>query len=232
MEVNNTKQIRESGLRLNTLGMGDSGKGKTFFYGTMVECGYNPFVIDAESGVTTICDKDIDYVTVNTWGDLEKAYSLFLKTYKEKGYTHLVVDSITRLQQYLVTELDPNGKITISQWGEVLAKLRKFVDVLTKKCPVPVHMTAMAMEAVDELTKKTKVYPNIQGAFKHDLSGYFDVVLYHSCGVKNKEQAYWVQTEGDERIQARNRASSIKKLGKFEPNNYKIIDDIIKEGEK
>ena len=68
------------------------------------------------------------------------------------------------------------------------------------------------MESVDELTKKVKVYPNIHWSFKHDLAGYFDVVLYHSCGVREGKQQYWVQTEGDERIQARNRASKIKEF--------------------
>lgn len=232
LEIKNTKDVAKAGLRLNTLSIGDSGKGKTYMIGSMVECGYNPFVVDAEGGVTTVCDKDIDYVTVNKWAELEEAYVLFLKTYKEKGYTHFVVDSITRLQQYLVNELDPSGKITRAQWGEVLAKLRKFVDVLTKQCPVPVHMTAMAMESEDEITKMKKVYPNIQGAFKHDLAGYFDVTMYHDCGEKNKEQVYWVQTQGDQRITARNRASQIKKLNKFEVNDYKIIKSIITEGEK
>lgn len=231
MEIKNTKETAKN-LRLNTLSIGDSGKGKTWFIGSIKECGYNPFVIDAEGGVTTICDKDIDYVSVNTWSDLEKAYGLFLENYQEKGWTHFVVDSITRLQQYLVFELDPSGKITRQQWGEVLAKLRKFVDVLTKQCPVPVHMTAMAMESEDEITKMKKVYPNIQGAFKHDLAGYFDVTMYHDCGEKDGQTVYWVQTEGDQRITARNRASNIKKLEKFEANDYAIIKSIIEQGEK
>ena len=102
----------------------------------------------------------------------------------------------------------------------------------TKQCPTHVHVSAMAMESKDDITGGVKIYPNIQGAFKYDLAGYFDVVMYHDCGVKNKEQVYWVQVQGDERITARSRLDSIKKLNKFEPNTYGIINDILNLKEK
>lgn len=226
-----SSEITANGVRVNILSLGDSGKGKTKFYGSMCDYGYKPYVIDIEKGLLSIADKDFEYDTIDTWGEFGEKCQWFAKNYKEHGYTHLVVDSMTRLQQYLITSLDKNGKLTQNQWGEVQASLRKVVDWLTKDCPTPVVVTAMAGESHDQLSGKIKVYPNIQGGFKNDLAGYFDIVLYHDCGMKNGEQQYWVQTQGDERIQARSRADCVKKLSKYEQNNYGIIHNIT-SGEK
>jgi hypothetical protein len=83
----------------------------------------------------------------------------------------------------------------------------------------------MASEGKDELTGMVKVYPNLQGAFKYDLCGYFDVVLYHDCGEEKGVQRYWVQTSGDRRIVAKSRLQGLKKI---EPNDYTIISNLIK----
>lgn len=213
-------------VKISILSIGDSGKGKTYFAGTICDYG-KPFVIDAEGGAITIGNKVFDYVNVSTWAEFLEACAWYFKNYQEKGYTHLVVDSITRLQQYLALEKDTNGKLTMSQWGEVLASLRKVVDRLTKSCPTHLHMTSMAMEDKDDVTGQVKVFPNVQGRFRFDLAGYFDVVLYHDCGEKEGKQVYWVQTEGDQRITAKSRLASIKPMAKYETNNYKIINDII-----
>jgi hypothetical protein len=232
VEVKSSKILSEN-IQVNSLSIGDSGKGKTYFAGTICDHG-KPFVIDAEGGLGTICDKDFDYVAINSYEELEQAYGLFMQTYKEKGYTHLVIDSITRLQQYLAFRINKDGKLTQAQWGEVLATLRKMTDGITKQLKekgIHLHMTAMAMESKDELTGQTKIFPNIQGAFKFDLAGYFDIVLYHDCAPgKDKEgkpvTKYWVQTEGDTRITARSRYNSIKKLNRHEISNYSIIANI------
>ena len=53
------------------------------------------------------------------------------------------------------------------------------------------------------------------------------VVGGEHSGEKDGEQVYWVQTQGDQRITARSRLDSIKKLNKYEKNNYSIIHDIL-----
>lgn len=225
MEIKTTSSLRGN-AKVNSLSIGDSGKGKTWFAGSIADYG-KPFVIDAEKGLATVINKDFDLVEVNSFTEFGDACAWFLKNYEEKGYTHLVVDSITRLQQYLCRELAPDGKVTQPQWGEVLASLRKTVDWLTKGCPVPVHVNAMAMESRDDLTGMIKVYPNIQGSFRYDLSGYFDVVLYHDCQEKDGKQHYFVHTQGDTRIVAKNRFSETLPLQKYESNDYGIVNNII-----
>jgi AAA domain len=217
--------------RVTSLSLGDSGKGKTFFTGTICDHG-KPFIVDAEGGLGTISNKKFDYCTVNTWHELREACAWYYNNYREKGYTHLVVDSITRAQQYLANDVSKDGKLSQQQWGEILIHLRTLVDKLTKTCPTSLHITAMAMESKDELTGGIKIYPNIQGSFRYDLAGYFDIVVYHHCGEKDGKQQYWIQTQGDERILARSRYQQLKELKKYEKNDYGIIADIINKGEK
>lgn len=226
MEIRSSSDLRAN-ITIKSLSIGDSGKGKTYFAGTIADYG-KPFIISSEGGLLTSCDKEFDYVEVNTFKQFEEACGLFMQIYKEKGYTHLVVDSITRLQYYLTRDLAPDGKLTQNQWGEVLAKLRKVVDWLTKEVPIHVHVTAMAKESKDELTGMVKIYPNLQGAFQYDLAGYFDIVLYHDCKYKGDEQQYYVWTKGDQRVVAKSRLDKIKPLNKYEHNNYSIIAGIYK----
>jgi len=223
MQILNNQDIMND-TKVHSLSIGDSGKGKTWFIGTI--CGHgNPFIIDSEGGLKTIRDKKFEAVQVNGFQEFKEAVGWFMQNYQEKGYTHLVVDSFTRLQQYLIAEQCGDNKPNFDDWAVVLASLRKVVNFLTKECPVPVHMTAMAMESKDELSGMVKVYPNIQGSFKFDLAGYFDVVLYHNCGGQGDEQKYWVQAKGDERITARSR---LQGLNKYEPNDYSIIVNLLK----
>jgi len=226
MEIRKSTELIE-GAKVNTLSIGDSGKGKTWFAGTIADYG-KPFIIDSEKGLMTAATKVFDYVEVNTFKEFQEACVWFMKNAEKEGYTHLVVDSVTRLQQYLAESISKDMKLSQQQWGEILATLRKTVNWLTKECPTHVHVSAMAMESKDELTGGVKIFPNIMGAFKFDLAGYFDVVLYHDCGInKSNEQAYWVQTKGDSRIPARSRLDAIKPLKKFERNDYGIIADIL-----
>jgi hypothetical protein len=215
--------------RVTSLSMADSGKGKTYFIGTICNHG-KPFIIDTEGGLATIANKQFDYVSVNSWEELREACAWYYNNWQAKGYTHLVIDSITRAQQYLVNQVSKDGKLTQSQWGEVLTHLRVLIDKLTKTCPTSLHMTAMAMESRDELTGAIKIYPNIQGSFRYDLAGYFDIVVYHNCGERDGKQVYWIQTQGDERILARSRYQQVKEFKKIELNNYCIIAELLTNG--
>lgn len=225
MQISKSSDLLHN-LKLNTLSIGDSGKGKTHFIGTMCDFG-KPFIISSEKGLTTIADREFDFIEVDSFEEFGEACKWYMANWEKEGYTHLAIDSFTRLQQYLMFGLNKDGKLTQSQWGEVLATLRKTVNWLTKSCPTHVHMSAMAMESKDDLTGGIKIYPNVQGSFRYDLAGYFDVVMYHDCGPKDGKQDYWVQTQGDQRITARSRASSIKQLKKFETNNYSVIDGVL-----
>ena len=113
MEIQSSKNLLND-RRVTSLSIGDSGKGKTYFAGTICNHG-KPFFIDSEGGLKTVANYDFDYVSVNTWTEFTEALTWYYNNYKERGYTHLVIDSFTRLQQYLAKGLNPDGKLTQQQ---------------------------------------------------------------------------------------------------------------------
>jgi len=234
MEIKKSGDIANS-TKTTSISIGDSRKGKTYFIGTACDL-CRVFIIDAESGLKSIKDKKFDFVTVNTWKETEDALTWYL-TEGYQNYDLLAIDSITRIQSYLKEQLkdgpDEHGKnkgnMTMGKYDILAIKLRKVVDVLTKKCPTSVHMTAMAGEFHDELTGATKIYPNLQGGFKFDLLGYFDTIMYHNMAVTKDGEQYWCEIAGSERNCAGTRLAELKATyGKAMPNNYKCIYDAVR----
>ena len=217
--------------RIKSLSIADSGKGKTYFIGTMIDCDVKPYIIATEKGLGTICDKEFDYEEVNDWNSLRQELAWYYNNYKEHGYDCLVIDSLTKAQQYLIKSVIGEAtKVTQPQWGEIKERMKRLVQQIVDTCPTSFHMTVMAQESEDELTGIKKVMPCLDGAIRNWLPGEFDIVLYHDCGLKGGETQYWVQTQGDQRIIARNRYDKLKKLNRLEPNNYSVIADIFQGG--
>lgn len=207
--------------RQTILSIGDSRTGKTHFIGTI--CDHEKvFIINAEDGLATINGKNFDFVKVNNFAEFKEALNWYM-TEGYKNYNMLSIDSINRVQSYLQYELDESGKLSQNQWGELLATMRKIIDVLSKRCPTSLHITSMAMESRDELTGQVRIYPNVQGSFKFDLTGYFDTVLFHTCALdKDGQTKYWCQIQGDSRVIAGTRHQQFKGLKNI-PSDYGYI---------
>jgi len=226
-----------SSTRTTSISVSDSRKGKTHFIGTMADHG-KLFVIDVECGLSTITDKKFDFVTVHNWKEIEEALEWYMLE-GQKTYTHLAIDSITRIQsylkEYLIQEPDSHkknkGVMTMGKYDTLAIKLRKIVDVLTKQCTSSIHMTAMAQEEKDKLTGAVKIFPNLQGGFKFDLVGYFDTILYNQMGLDAKgNPAYWCEIAGTERNCAGTRLQKVKQAyPKVMPNDYTCIVNALKE---
>jgi len=225
------------------LSHGDSGKGKTHFIGTMCKFG-RPFIIDTERGLLSIADKDgqYDHSTVSTYREFVAAVDWYFANAVEKKYTYLVVDSITRLQRLLIDEIlkVPMGDtlsalalkpktLSIREWGEINTTMTAVVDTICLKSPTSVHFTALSGESTDEVSGITKVWPLVQGGFRFQLPGFFDLVLYHDSQLKDGKVNYYIQTEGCARNIAKNRMGHLGKLKTFELNNYEVIHNVLKE---
>jgi len=234
MEIQSSDSIATT-TRTTSISIGASRVGKTHFIGTACDV-QRVFVLDAENGLQSIVGKKFDFYTVNTWDETQQVLNWFMTEGYSK-YDMIAVDSINRIQAYLVdkikTEKDEHGKnagmMTINKWGMVAAYLKKVVDVLTKQCPVSVHMNVTAMESKDEVTGATMLYPALGGAFKHEILGYFDSILYHRAGLEGTEQKYWIQLGADSRIIAGTRIQKLKEqFGTVMPNDYANIYNAIR----
>lgn len=230
MEIQSSAKITKGG-RTTSISIGDSRTGKTHFIGTIAEEGRKLFVLDAEDGLKSIADKSFEYKTVNNWSEAEAVLNWYMSE-GHNNYTHLAIDSLNRLQAYLVDDItskpDEHGKnagiMTINKFGILLAKMKKIVDVLTKICPSSVHMNVTAMESKDEVTGAVKLYPALQGSFKHEVLGYFDTILYHKTISDANGQKFWCQIGGDNRVIAGTRLAKLREaFGTQMPNDYKHI---------
>jgi len=235
MEIQKSSTIATN-KRTTTISIGASRVGKTHFIGTIADHS-KLFILDLEDGLKTIAGKSFDYKTCNTWVEAEQVMAWFF-TGGQSEYTHFAIDSINRLQSYLVDDVkekpDEHGKnkgmMTINKWGIVGAKLKKVIDMCTKQLTTSVHMNVTAMESKDEVTGATMLYPSLAGAFKHEVLGYFDTIMFHRTALDKGEQKYWIQLAGDTRIQAGTRIQSLKdKYGAIMPCDYACIAECIGE---
>lgn len=204
--------------RKTILSMGDSRTGKTYFLKTM--CKHEKmFIIDVEGGLSTAEGENFECVRVTTFKEFKDVLNWYTGAAKlagfpdrsTKNYTMLAIDSANRLQTLLVHSIQPDGKLTQNQFGEVLATMRKLFETLESKLTTGLFVTSMAMESKDELTGRVRIYPNVVGAFKYDLTGYFDTVLYHHAKVDTKgDVKYHCQLHGDSRVVAGSRLLKLK----------------------
>lgn len=124
-----------------------------------------------------VADGTWDTVVVNLHD-----YDTMLKVYEwlrsgQHQFRSLIIDSISELQDKLLTQLAGNDQVKMQQWGEVLRKmgglLRNIRDLTTHPTnPLEaVVLTAMAKQGQDGVYR-----PYLQGALQTQAPYLFDVV--------------------------------------------------------
>ncbi len=230
MDIKSSETISLS-TRTTSISIGDSRSGKTYFVGTMCDSKRKVFILDTEGGLETIKDKKFSFCTVNTWDEAKNVLDWYMMEGYKK-FEYFVIDSLNRLQTYLIDDItdkpDEHGKnrgiMTINKFGILSAKLKKVVDVLTKKCPSSVHFIVTAAESKDEVTGATRLYPAIQGSFKFELLGYMDTILYHRSAIDKEGEKFWCQIGSDSRVIAGTRIKKLKDTyGTVMPNSFECI---------
>lgn len=132
-----TKPIAEVSNPLSFVIYGRSGTGKTTIAGTFP--GPILYLDIKDRGTDSIHDvKNIDVMEVEVWDDFEDVY-YFLKTNKEHGYKTIVIDTITQLQQMVMTDVMSKkkkstqnvgdwGSMAKRDWGDVAAIMKEWID--------------------------------------------------------------------------------------------------------
>lgn len=237
MEIKKSSEIAAS-ERTTTISIGGSRVGKTHFIGTACDV-RRVFILDTEDGLKTIADKKFDYFTANNWTEVQQVLNWYMSE-GHSNYDVFAIDSINRLQHYMLDAIKADsaavgvsgdkykGEMTMNKWGLLTAQTKKIVDLLTKLCPTSVHMNVTAMESKDEVTGMVMLYPALSGAFKHEILGYFDTILYHKAGIEKGEQKYWCQLAADSRVQAGTRLQVLRTTyGNVMPNDYACIHNAL-----
>lgn len=215
MEIKKTNS--KENLRISALIYGKSGAGKTTLASTLEG---KTLIISAESGLLSLQDFDIDFVTVTNMNEL---HEILIKLESGMDYKNVFVDSITEIGQLLVTELQkkyPDRKDSFPLWGDYSAIIRKIIKRFRDLSPYDVFITALDKVETDELNNRF-VIPDLNGKVASQLVQFFDEVLY----VTNKDGKRTILTGGHEKITAKDRSG---KLNQFEELNLQTITRKIK----
>lgn len=170
-------------VRLKALIHGPAGSGKTYLVGTLADDSRTSptLVLDFEGGLSTLVGRDVDVAVIRDWRDYNEAYKILADP--KSPYQSVGVDSITETQvggllQILEGDSKRPDPDTLAQadWGVILVKMRRFVRHF-RDLPIHVVMTALSGDDLDKQVGRIKV-PLVQGSFKDEIAGIFDVVGY------------------------------------------------------
>jgi phage nucleotide-binding protein len=208
----------KNNLRISALVYGKSGSGKTTLASTLKD---KTLIISAESGLLSLANFSIDYVTVGSMAELREVITML-----EKGtdYKNIVVDSITEIGQLLVTELQkkyPDRKDSFPLWGDYNTIIRKIIKSFRDLAPYNVWIMALDKIDTDELNIRY-VIPDLNGKIATQLVQFFDEVLYLQL---DKAGIRTFLTGGHDRIMCKDRSG---KLNQFEEPNLEMIKEKIK----
>ena len=211
--------------RSHTIVVGKSGTGKTTLIGSA--CDHEKvFVISLENGLQSIADKAFDYEKCESYDDFKQAINWFMKNYKERGYTLLAIDSITRLQRFITEDMNnksKSSKLTYDEFAELLAIMRKLCGVITRSSDFSSIITCFDVETKDDGKGIIRENPNLEGKFAFEVFGYFDNAVVSRVGKgKDGKLTYWLEVAGDERTAAKTRMTHLRGVTTI-PNDYKYL---------
>lgn len=218
---------------------GDPGVGKTRFAGSsvLVPEMQPVLILDFEGGTLSLQDMtDINIVRLTSW---EKVDRLYGSLYDKNPYKTVVVDSLSELQKFSMSEImrgvtqkdsdrDPDIA-SLREWGKNSEQVRRFVRAF-RDLPCNVIFTALNSEDRDERTNTIKSRPSLPGKLKGEVSGYVDIVLFmyrKEVRVEGKNiTKTLVLTQGTERQQAKDRSGRLPEL--MEGPTMQTVHDYIR----
>jgi hypothetical protein len=212
---------------LNIFIYGDSGVGKTFLAGTADDDPRTSPVLflDVEGGVTTIKErKNVDVKSIRSMKDIELVGTKLAASIKDDSiyYRTIVIDSLTEL-----ADLDMRAEMKIAlsknpdtvnvdvpsprEWGIV----RNHIRIITrhfKDLPCHVVFTGhLGIEYNDDGRPK-QYHPAFAGKLAREIPGFVDVIGYYSQKVRGEEVVRTLQTQGTDRVIAKDRTKVLGPL--------------------
>jgi len=216
-----TRKPEDRPKYLNILDHGDSGVGKTWFCGTMIEAGLKVlYIVFNEDEVLTLDTRGItgyDYYVVKDYGSL---WPLYLALRKNKpGYEGVILDGLSDLQQgakdyelslgtvntsFMQEAMRGNKRMFLQNWGNLLEMTRHFIDPFLK---LPMHkiMTCVSEADDDPKTGKAKIYPALQGSMQQLIAAKFSIVAFSYIAHWGSETYFCLTTQPHESISTKDR---------------------------
>lgn len=232
----NTKDLDIKNIKLKVLCYGGSGTGKTTFASTFPK----PYFFDFDGGVLSLRGRDVEY---DTYTDVYKGKERVKSAWKDfqakkddlDKYETIVIDSITTLEDYAMTELlelNKRTEPTLHEWGRLVSWMRNFLAVING---YDKHVVVIAHEEMlkDEITGEVWIRPLVVGKkLPQEMPLFFDEV-YRSVATKSRQPdadvSYNILTKASEKYICKSRLGVLKDV---EVADYKSIMNKIKGGDK
>lgn len=234
MKLKITK-MKEAIPHLKMLVYGNVGVGKTVFASTAPKV----LFCDAEAGVLSIQQKDIDLIKIDSFAVMKEVYD-FLLSGKHK-YESVVIDSLTEVQlksmdailsyEYSLDENRDPDIPTLRNWGKSTEQIRKMVRAF-RDLPLHVIFVCLPQTNKDEETGFIYTYPALPGKLADRVCGYVDIIGYLDIRPgENDELVRKMLFQPHNRMIAKDRSNKLPTIME-NPTFPKVLEIILKKGEK
>lgn len=202
LQIKSTRDIANF-QHINAIIYGQSGIGKTVLCSTAPK----PLIVDAEAGLLSLANIDVDSVHVKNLNDIKEVYKFLLKG--EHDYQTVCIDSLSEvaeqiLVEYKAVERDPRaayGKMA----DEIFAIVRSF-----KKLPIHTFFITKQTKVVDEFIGRTTFGPSYPGKqLEQNLQYHIDLVLAMRIGQKDGKKFRYLQSQPDVQYDAKDRSGKL-----------------------
>jgi phage nucleotide-binding protein len=198
---------------LNILVYGTAGTGKTY----AIESLPNPIVINAEKGLLTLQNKNIDYIDIKSMSELSDVYEWLKFAPEAQKYQSIAIDSLSEISEFCLERELELAKDPRQAYGELKIKMRKLINLFKELDKHKYIITSLDLKE-DEFGKPL-YSPMIPGSFTKQISHYFDVVM----SSQKIDGEYAFRCIGNYNYIAKDRSSKLKE------HERQNLSDIIKK---
>jgi hypothetical protein len=220
LQLENTANVGNSGIKV--LAYGRSGAGKTRLAATAPK----PIIISAESGLLSLQNMQLPYLTVKTLDEVFEAYKLVTSNVAPYNtFQTIIVDSISEIMEVLLAAEKKGNKDPRKAYGALADRgvelARAFRDIPNKN----VIILAKEESWKDDNTGITTIQPSLPGSkLGPSLPYYFDEVFRVETGkdttvVPHKDWTA-LRCKADQYSTAKDRSG---KLNEYEPHDIGAI---------
>lgn len=235
----NTKDLQPD--KMSVIVVGDPKSGKTRFAGTWP----NPFLYSFDRGMAALAGQDVEYEVFYDEDRLKPtAYRSFDTHFRQlvmdirsgkKFFKTIILDNMTFLCRWIINDIRKtnnlyNKPLGYEGYGDLKTKLQDVVG-LSKIAGVHIIATAESKIEKDEITGEIETWPAIEGSYREDIVGDFDLALFMkvSKDPATRKPVFKMQTVPDHRIKCAGSRWDCGLEPLEEPNYATVMEKIKKK---
>lgn len=208
IKIDSTKKTVNS---VKALIYGESGVGKTKLASTVP----NPLILNAEGGLLSLAQNNIDSVKIETVIDIMDVYEFLTESEDAKKYETVVLDSVSEIGEVYLSTLKKLHKDARQAYGELADDVSKMIRAFRDIPDKHVYFIAKAARIEDEngISKYVATMPGKN--LLNNLPYYFDLVMPLRIGKLEDGSTYrYLQTKAELQWNAKDRSGVLDDIEK------------------